>query len=155
MFREAFRYLSEDPLRILTIVGGAGGLVYWFDRWRYRTRVQVRDIGTSTSQNRKHSLLSFEAENLGKLPTSIRSDVLVTGCGTKKERFKYTFCISSGDRNLPPNEPKQFSAQRPMTFEIVGLWYRKHVFRLTRGRKICVRFRNVKGSRDERRPRFG
>ena len=131
------------------IVGGTGGLVYWWDRWRYRTRVQIRDIKISTSQDNQHSVLSFEAENLGHSPTSIQSAVIVMGCGPKKERFKYTFTITSGDRNLPPNMPKTFVAQRPLplVFEIVALWYRTHTFRLTRGRKVCVRLRNVSGTR--------
>ena len=139
IFYQAIKYLSEDPLRILMIVGGTGGLVYWWDRWRYRTRVQIRDIKISKSQDNQHSMLSFEAENLGHSPTSIQSAVIVMGCGPKKERFRYTFTITSGDRNLPPNMPKTFVAQRPLVFEIVALWYRTHIFRLTRGRKVCVR----------------
>lgn len=35
-------YFTGDPLRILYIIGGSGGVWFWINEWRFRTRLKIR-----------------------------------------------------------------------------------------------------------------
>src|SRR5438874_2184887 len=107
-------WFAEDPIRILTVLGGAGGVAYWVDRLRNRSRLRVRILREQTDSN-KPSLLSFEAQNLGVAPMSLEPVIIVTGYTPyKRQRRVYRFAVEGpGDRSLPPHIPKIFEALAP------------------------------------------
>jgi len=143
-------YFKEDPLRLLTLLGGTGGLVYWYDRIKNRLRIKIRFLVLNTHLiNNKPYSITFEANNIGDMPTSIESTIILKGYipsimkKIKTSRFKkslYTYEIdSSQNRHLPLREPIQFTAicsskdyEKP--FLILGFY----IFTLTVGKKRII-----------------
>ena len=37
-------YFAADLMKVLYLVGGSGGVYFWINQWRYRTRVQVKIV---------------------------------------------------------------------------------------------------------------
>lgn len=74
-------YLIGDPLRILTLIGGSGGLLYWYDQYKNRTRLRVMllELGLTSNSAGQQACIRFEAENLGTMPLSL--DLLVSLAG--------------------------------------------------------------------------
>lgn len=147
-------YFINDPLRILTVIGGSGGLIYWYDRCQNRSRLKIRlhtfGLVKSFSDNKKH--ITFEAENYGTNPMSLEPYVLLKGIvlsdarkGSSKRLYwsKYRYDIQTGDRNLPPHKPIAFKAtcdaydDGTAAFLIVMTY----TFLPTRGRPHKIRFR--------------
>ena len=103
---DIFQWFKDDPIRVLTVAGGSGGLIYWYDRFRNRCRLRVRDIRESGDS------VSFEVENLGGGPTSLQPTVLKRAMGLSGERGTASYTIQENqDRNLPPRTPKRFDAK--------------------------------------------
>ena len=141
-------WFAEDPIRILTVLGGAGGVVYWVDRLRDRSRLRVRILRDHSEADRP-SVLTFEAQNLGVGPMSLEPVVVVTGYTPyKRQRRVYHFAVKAADRSLPPHTPKTFEAVAPADHEgsMGFLWYRRYTFAATRGRARSVRLRYVDGA---------
>ncbi len=141
-------WFAKDPIRILTVIGGAGGVVYWWDRFRNRSRLRVRLL-SETSATGSPAILRFEAQNLGSGPMSLEPVVVLTGyTPMKREPRLYYFAIAqTTDRSLPPHSPRTFDATSPTDDEgAMGfLWYRQYTFSATRGRTRRVLTRYVDG----------
>jgi len=148
-----FNYLTSDPLRILSLVGGSGGLVYWYDRYRNRTRLRVKllDLGLSPHYGKQQLCIRFEAENLGTLPVSLEPLVLLSGIipvvmrkklGPRLQRNLYNYEIISQDRNLPPHAPKIFEAYGDVDDIRPFLWFIIYRFTPTRGKVRKIRIRS-------------
>lgn len=151
-------YFLSDPLKILTWVGGSGGIVYWINLYRNRIRLQVKlfDLGLYGGVTTgKHACIRFEIENIGNTQTSLNSSVSLSGfiplIMTKRPngsiRRRYYYEIQSTDRSLPPLVPKTFEAtciidadERPF------LCYMTYVFTPTRGRSCRIRIQSGAGS---------
>lgn len=148
LVRWLLSWFREDPIRLLTVTGGAGGVAYWADRIRNRSRLRVR-ILREQSGSEKLPLLRFEAQNLGVSPMSLEPVIVVTGyTPLKRQRRVYHFAVDQAvDRSLPPHTPRTFEAKAPLDPEgAMGfLWYRQYTFAATRGRARRVRLRYVDG----------
>ncbi len=46
-----YEYFLNDPLRLLYLTGGTGGIWYWMGQWRDRTRVRIKIIEESRYVN--------------------------------------------------------------------------------------------------------
>ena len=71
-------YFAQDPLRILYVVGGSGGIWFWVSQWRGRVRLAVRSLQHQIHDSTQPDIkleLRFEVENLGDSPTSIEQFV--------------------------------------------------------------------------------
>jgi len=147
-------YFQKDPLRILILLVGSGGIGYWISLYRNRIRLQVRiiDLGLFKTSHRNDACIRFEAENLGNTPTSLKATVLVKGfiprIMTKHDNVKrsYEYVIQSADRSLPPHISKTFDAictidddERPF------LWYMIYSFYPTRGMSNRIHIRSADG----------
>ena len=151
---DIFKYFTGDPLRILSLIGGTGGLVYWYDRYKNRSRLRVMllDLGLMPRAGKQQAYIRFEAENFGTIPISIEPYVLLKGfiplavqkkSGHKLKRSSYVYEIDSNERNLPPHVPKIFEA-----FDNVGemrpfLWFMTYTFTPTRGKAQKLRIRSA------------
>ena len=149
-------YFAQDPLKILYMLGGAGGIHYWINQWRDRRRISVRWIkeiyGTAHRANCNVTLL-VEITNLGSAPTSLGPRVTVVGLTPERKRQCCALEVTEDTRVLPPHEPRMFHATGSCEAEFLFLWYKTYVFPLSRGRIARVRVRNVKG-RILRLPQF-
>ena len=82
MFKGILSYLAADPLRILYILGGSGGIVYWISLWHGRVRVtaNISDVNwTDVDSTMSQLILFIEVENLGDKPTSVKPTISLTG----------------------------------------------------------------------------
>jgi len=143
-------YFKEDPLRILTIIGGSGGIFYLYDRFRNRLRIKIRIVETNKHLiNNKPYSITIEAENLGNTPTSIEPAIVLISYippvvkKIKTTRFKKSIYVYEIDpsqkRNLPPRSPVKFTAfcdsrddEKP--FLQLGIYF----FKPTVGRKKII-----------------
>ena len=88
--------------------------------------------------------LTFEVENQGKTPTSLAPRVAVKFLSYKGVPARMDFDVRELDRQLPPFEPKLFSASaREIQTDRFHGWFRTYVFRPTKGRAARVRIRNA------------
>lgn len=150
-------FFKEDPLRLLTIIGGSGGIFYWYDRIKNRIRIKIRFIRLNKhlSNNKPYSI-TFEVENIGDIATSIEPTIILNGYippvmkKTKTTKFKrstYIYEIDSLQRNLPPRKPVQFKAvcnskDNEKPFLQLGFY----VFRPAIGRKKIIYVKTESGS---------
>lgn len=114
-------YLTSDPLRILTIIGGSGGLLYFYDRIRNRTRIIIRLFETNCSSDNPFKI-SFDVENLGAMQTSLEPHIELTAyiydnkynhtiTDRLSKTVKYIFVVDNKCiRSLPPREPRKMHA---------------------------------------------
>lgn len=153
-------YFLDDPLRILYLIGGSGGIFFWVDRYLNRITLRVELIDFGLSQYKPARVLNrfkirFEVENLGTKPTSLEKTIKLKGFipidhqkkaepRSRLRRYFYNYEIEpSSDRHLPPRKPKMFEAfsdrivpndprefLRLMTYE----------FKPTRGKTHRIRF---------------
>jgi len=151
-------YFKEDPMRLLALIGGTGGVVYWIDRYQNRTRIKIRLIkyGFFTKRGEVKSDLVFEVENLGTTPTSLESYIVLKGFIPKSmqhkpekliNREKYIFKIEETNRNLIPNMPKVMTARGEIDSTTPFLWFMTYVFKPTRGKTCKVRIRSANKTR--------
>jgi hypothetical protein len=106
------RYFSSDLMRVLYVLGGAGGIWFWLEKWWDRIRLRVRPL--SHAFDPRDGLLSvtfeFEVVNLGKSPTSLEPVVICTGYDIHRKRQTSQLTVTNEDRLLPPHATKRFTA---------------------------------------------
>jgi hypothetical protein len=109
-------------------VGSFGGLIYIVNLivlFVNRVRVEIRDVQNCSRDTLK---VSFEAENLGRSPTSIHSDVnmrcfLPRPRNDKKgfdgkftlKKYEFALTLEGSERSLPPSSPKKFEAEKRLS----------------------------------------
>ena len=134
-------YISQDPLRVLYFIGGGGGIVYWWDRYRNRPRIRVRILNEdydSVGMNVLDITTTFEVENLGSL-TSLEPKVLFSGYTPKREKRTIVRTVQETNRSLPTHTPKVFTLHVRETVEYPFLLLRTYVFRVSRGKGKNIR----------------
>lgn len=99
-------------MRILSFIGGSGGIGYWISLYTNRFRAEVYNLETSVPCNDAPLTLRirFGVENLGTKLTSLNPSVLMTELSltNRKEnlkRIKLNFHITEENRKLSPLEP--------------------------------------------------
>ena len=155
ILKDIYGYIASDPIRILSLVGGAGGLMYWFDRYKNRTRIKVKiiNIGLITKTGSDQVVIRIEVENIGTLPNSIDEDIVLSGIipkcvpGSVGERKLYHYKINTTDRNLPPHKPIIIEAHTTADDMMAFLWFMILKIRTTRGRSKTVFIRSASNSR--------
>lgn len=142
MLSKIVDFFSEDPLRLLYVIGGSGGIMYWWDRLTKRPKLAVRINMEETIADRIR--LNFEVENRSHLATSLEQEILFRGYNPKiRTNVKTIFVIDAKDRNLSPYAPKEFEAWAEDLPEYYFLWFKTYIFRPTKGRKLKIRVRSA------------
>lgn len=150
-------YFTEDPLKLLTLIGGSGGVLYWVNliKNRIRVKIRVKEIKPYSFDGKAPSI-TFEAENLGGTPTSIEPYIVLKGYippimkKEKTSRFKktcYSYEIDSlRERHLPPRDPKKIFAQcNSVDDEFKFLKLCIYNFKLTLGGARKIRTKSIGG----------
>ena len=139
-------YFAADPLRLLTLLGGSGGVLYWADRIRNRTRVRVRLLREKFIDG-PDAIVDLEITNVGKDPTSLEPSFVVTGFTPKGKTRTFTFEVQSEDRHLPPHVQKRIVARTAHDSVLVFLWFKTYRVALTRGSTAKLRIEMFNGER--------
>lgn len=117
-------------------------LVWLFRRPSLKIRVFHDD------PDQREGGLQFEAENASGSPTSLHPEIRVRFLDLLRRRYPSgtaTFDVRELDRNLPPFEPKLFSASaRHLPRGYGGTWFRVYRFQPRRGIPRRVRIRNAR-----------
>lgn len=136
-----------ELLDLLKVIGGSGGLVYWWDRWRDRPKIGVRVVRERSDDG--HAEVELEVENHSDEMNSLQPGFSFDALSPTKKWEQYQFTWDSAeDRALPPFEPRRLRARSkdPMS-KFVFLWLRRYQIPATRGRTKVRRLRWVEGPR--------
>ena len=131
---DVFQSLSITLLPILQNlwlwVGGSGGLLVLWDKYKYRTRVRIDII--DECDNKGKNVIEFEAENLGQKPTSMKRYIYLKGVTPKKQIRNIKLEINTS-RALAPLEPKRILAKCTCQSDFSFLLLRSYKFSIVRG----------------------
>lgn len=138
------QYFLDDPLRLLYLLGGGGGIVYWLSLYRGRRRISVRLISETINLAGSPYLQitsTFEIENLGNETTSLIPRVRFSGYTHHLEKKVENFTLASEQRKLEPFSPEKFTITLKGEAEYPFLYYRTYQFSLSRGLARRIRIR--------------
>lgn len=150
MLRKIVNYFINNPLQLLPLIVGSGGLLYWWDRlFKIRPKLAGRII-SETSPMLDQVLLRFEIENRGRVQTSLNPMILVIGYSPKGVKQEFEFDLESKrivgpqKRSLPPFEPKNFSALASNAGNDYDfLLFRTYKFSAAKGKGLKIRVRSA------------
>jgi len=108
-------YFSKDPLKILYFFGGAGGIWFWFEKWKYRLRFELVELTEEYNPIDHNTDVTFKmsCRNLGKTKTSLRNIVKVEGYfgASELKRFSGSIRLTGNALSLPSHEIQEFSGR--------------------------------------------
>lgn len=143
--QELLAYFAQDPLRVLYLLGGAGGLVFWWDRWRQRPRLRLRVQDHGVLEQSPGLVLSVE--NLGAAPTSLEPAVTAWWFWWNSEdrwrplvSRRRLYRLTDPDLRLPVHERRALQAKPIGAWQPVFPVMHRVTVRLTRGRRARVRY---------------
>ena len=137
-----YTYFSTNPSKILFLIVGSGGIVYWWKLYRSRPKLKVRLLSEeykSIDISNMEIKSIFEVENIGGSTTSLEPIVTFTGYTPKKERKCISQSFIETERNLPPFTSKKFTLIAKESGKYPYLHFRTYLFRLTRGNNKRLR----------------
>ena len=143
---QIINYFIEDPLRIFYFFGGSGGIWFWFNEWRFRTRVKVRilDETLDNTENPNVSVISnLEIVNLGDSVTSIEPVVIMKALTPERDNVTYQFSVEGHERSFMPHSPKTITLKTVCEAKYPFTWYRSYEIVLTRGSTFNLRILNA------------
>lgn len=143
---EVFEYFYSDPLRILYLLGGSGGIWFWIAKWRDRIQLKVRVIDEGryiSSQLNEKSYSEFEMENIGGRITSLQPIVILKAYAPNGKFQRYEGEITALERDLSPHKPKEFRVVFNAGDVFEFLLFRVYSFKLTRGHSKSLRVRSA------------
>jgi hypothetical protein len=139
-------YFMTDPMRILYVLGGTGGVWYWVCQWRDRIRIQLRIIkgGSFISEDLdRDTYIKCEVENIGGRQTSLQPVVTLKAYTQKRAFRRYEGRIVENERDLPPHKPKIFTVDFHAGNIYDFLLFLTYTFHPTRGLSKSVRVRSA------------
>jgi len=133
---------------ILVFIGGTGGILYWWDRLRNRSRLKVYswDETLLDDSGSESYFINFEIESLGNESNSLEKFIYLRGFTGANKKFLCTFIIESPDRNLPPHTPQSFQAllhSGSTPTDLLFSWFKRYTIVPTRGRSIKIYIRSA------------
>lgn len=138
------QYFVADPLKLLYLLGGSGGIVYWLSLYRGRRRIRVRLISETIDLAGSPYLQitsTFEIENLGSGVTSLVPEVRFSGYNHYLEKKIKIFTLVNEQRKLEPFSPERFTITLKGETDYPFLYYRTYRFSLSRGLARRLRIR--------------
>lgn len=131
-----FTYFLSDPLKVLYLLGGAGGIWFWIEKWLDRIRLQVRVLSHSLDDQPDYTevTLGFEVVNIGKSPTSLEPYVFCTGYDPKRQKTMAKLVITEAERLLPSHSTCSFTAVGRVDSKYVFWYFKTYRISPTRGR---------------------
>ena len=137
---------SLSILDWLTIIGGSGGLMYWFDRWWNRPRIRVSVVKELPARDGE-ARVELEVENLSDGPNSLAPEIMMDGWSPTRKHEQFFFSITADSpRHLPPLTPLRVTATTSDPKSVFGyLWIRRYRISATRGRPRVIRLRWIDG----------
>ena len=120
-------------MKAFYLIGGSGGIYYWINQWRFRTRLQVKIINETYDSQPDYMTVNLRVEciNLGNMVTSLEPVVTVKAFCPKKSKRTFNLNVTSTDRTLAPHEPKTIEYSGRCEFVFPFTWYRRYKFSVT------------------------
>lgn len=126
------------------MLAAPGGIWFWFDKYRNRIQLRVRNLGFVRGDTSGRGL-TFDVENLGSTNTSLEPVFTVTAYSPERIKAEYTFRIQTTDRRLPPLEVKSVEGwhSHSENRSIIWGWFMVVTVQITKGRNVHIRVRNA------------
>jgi hypothetical protein len=127
-------YFFNDPLKILYLIGGTGGIYFWYEKWTSRVRLHTVLVKqTYDPDNNFGAELKFKCTNVGSKITSLDGVVTVVSLTRDGLPLKVSMQIMGNDLALKPHEAREFLAKGPVGATYYFSKYRKYQFKLNYG----------------------
>jgi hypothetical protein len=157
VFENIITYLTDDLMRLLYILGGSGGISYWYQLWRTRVRLRVKVIGDQTQTVSADGFVTagviFDCINIGRHTTSLKPEIKIRACTSISSKRYQTYVLHlEGDLMLPPHENKRFKAEAKLEADYVGAMYKAYEIRPANG--FSARFNTAGKAHKIRRNRL-
>jgi hypothetical protein len=140
---QIINYFENDPLRLLYLIGGTGGIWFWVQEWRKRVRIRVTMLNGMLELKQSPTIsvkVKVEAVNLGNSTTSVEAVVrMVAWTARDRRRVVWSLNVVSPDRTLEPHKPKIFELSGNCEASYPFTWYRAYTFRVTKGSDYTLR----------------
>ncbi len=125
-------YFYKDPLKLLYLIGGAGGIWFWVEKWLNRIRLDIELVSEEYNpiDNFCDVKLKVRIRNIGKTTTSLKRMIEVTyyrGMG-HREKVIEKVQILGNNLSLPPHEIKEYEAKSRLKPSYTFGMYKKYKF---------------------------
>lgn len=108
-------YFSKDPLKILYLFGGAGGIWFWVEKWKNRIRFELLELSETYNpiDHQCDTSIEIKCRNLSNIKTSLQPNIKVSGYFGASAASKISAFISlnSSELSLEPHEIKSFKGK--------------------------------------------
>lgn len=143
---QILNYFENDPLKILYLIGGTGGIWFWVQEWRRRVRIRVRMVNGMINLAQSPNInvtVKVEVVNLGSSITSLEHMVEMTAfTAVEREKVAWSLNVVGADRSLEPHKAKFVELNGVCEASYPFTWYRTYRFRLTKGGDYVLRILN-------------
>jgi len=140
---DILKYFFDDPMRVLYVFGGTGGIWFWISLWRERVRVRIRIVKdgpyVSMEEMNEKACAELEIENIGGRTTSLKPEVTLVGYTPKFKKKVFKGIVEEGSRELPVHNPKIFKVDFPDGLAYVSSLFRTYKIEFTRGKSKKIR----------------
>ena len=108
-------YFSKDPLKILYLFGGAGGMWFWVEKWNNRIRFELLELSeTYNSIDHKCDIsIQIQCRNLSNVKTSLQPNIKVSGYfgASSITKISALITLNGSELSLEPHEVKSFDGK--------------------------------------------
>ena len=151
---EQISILAKDHAQLLAVLGALaapGGVWFWVDKFRNRTKVVVRRFALEGGAFGGRGVV-MELENLGNQLTSLEPTFICSFVSKTGRRKQVIYRFQSHDRRLPPHEVKALIASHADPEPNIVLFANHIAFspRVTRGSLSPVLAKDIEFARINR-----
>ena len=127
-------YFANDPMKVLYLLGGSGGVFYWYEKWASKIKIKARLIKQIYSPADMSATFEFNAINLGEKATSLSDELLIIFYDIYGTRHNQKIPVIGNDLLLPPHTTKSYSAKGPVSPTLYFSGTRKFIFKPNKGK---------------------
>jgi hypothetical protein len=131
-------YFANDPMKLLYLLGGSGGVSYWYEKWSSKIKIKVKIKNQEYSPTDTSIKFEFDAVNLGEKSTSLSDELSITFYDNNGKIHTQEIPISGNDLLLPPHTTKSFIAKGAVSPTLLFSGMRKYVFKPNKGKPFKI-----------------
>ena len=127
-------YFANDPMKVFYLLGGSGGVFYWYEKWASKIKLKAKLTNQIYSPDDMSATFEFKAINIGEKATSLSDNLLIIFFDIYGTRHTQEIPIIGGDLLLPPHTQKTFIAKGPVNPTLYFSGTRKFIIKPNKGR---------------------
>lgn len=127
-------YFANDPMKVFYVLGGSGGVFYWYEKWASKIKIKAKLIKQIYSPVDMSATFEFNAINLGEKVTSLSDELLIIFYDNYGTKHTQKIPVIGNDLLLPPHTTKSFIVKGPVSPTLYFSGTRKFIFRPNKGK---------------------